>query len=116
MPLALYMDVHVPAAITEGLRRRRLDILTSQEDGTREFDDERLLQRVLESGRLLFTQDADFLIIATIWQQAARKFPGIIFSSQDQTAIGRTVDELELVLSCYEADEVENRIIFLPLR
>jgi hypothetical protein len=28
------MDVHVPAAITEGLRRRNVDIVTSQEDGT----------------------------------------------------------------------------------
>jgi hypothetical protein len=34
MPLSLYMDVHVPAAITAGLRRRGVDVLTSQEDGT----------------------------------------------------------------------------------
>jgi len=29
-----YMDVHVPMVITQALRRRSLDILTSQEDGT----------------------------------------------------------------------------------
>lgn len=42
-----YMDVHVPAAITEGLRRRGIDVLTSQEDNTRQVDDEALLTRVV---------------------------------------------------------------------
>jgi hypothetical protein len=32
MPLSIYMDVHIPLAITEGLRRRKIDVLTSQED------------------------------------------------------------------------------------
>jgi len=43
MALRFYMDMHVPAAITQGLRRRGIDVLTSQEDGTREADDEVLL-------------------------------------------------------------------------
>ena len=43
MPQRLYMDVHIPAAITEGLRRRGIDVLTSQDDGTREAADEVLL-------------------------------------------------------------------------
>lgn len=37
------MDVNVPAAITSGLRRYGIDVLTSQEDGTREWDDDALL-------------------------------------------------------------------------
>jgi hypothetical protein len=31
--LRLYMDVHVKAAITAGLRRREIDVVTAQEDG-----------------------------------------------------------------------------------
>jgi hypothetical protein len=31
--LRLYMDVHVKAAITAGLRRRGIDVVTAQEDG-----------------------------------------------------------------------------------
>jgi hypothetical protein len=34
------MDHHVDAAITEGLRRRGVDVLTSREDGTTTWDDE----------------------------------------------------------------------------
>ena len=32
MSLAVYMDVHVPAAVTEGLRRKLLDVRTAQAD------------------------------------------------------------------------------------
>jgi hypothetical protein len=37
MPLALYMDVHVSAAITEGLRCRGIDVLTSKEIANQVF-------------------------------------------------------------------------------
>src|SRR6202022_3324855 len=30
--LTIYMDVHIPAAISDGLRRNGLDVVTSQED------------------------------------------------------------------------------------
>jgi predicted nuclease of predicted toxin-antitoxin system len=59
MSLAVYMDVHIPLAITDGLRRRGIDVLTSQEYETTELDDEFLLARASELGRLLFTQDQD---------------------------------------------------------
>ena len=42
MPLTLYMDVHVPIVVTESLRRKGLDVLTSQDDGTATLDDETL--------------------------------------------------------------------------
>src|SRR4051794_26601769 len=61
MPLGVSMDVHVPLAISQGLRRRNIDALTSQEDETTERDDDSLLARASDLGRLLFTQDEDFL-------------------------------------------------------
>ena len=55
MTQALYMDVHVPSAVTAGLRRRGVSVLTSQEDGTQEVDDLALLQRATDLGHTLFT-------------------------------------------------------------
>ena len=55
------MDVHVPRAITEGLRRRGVDVLTSQEDGTRQMADADLLSRSTQLNRPLVTQDEDLL-------------------------------------------------------
>lgn len=74
MPLILYMDVHVPIVVTESLRRKGLDVLTSQDDGTATLDDETLLARANEMGRVLFSQDQDFLRIAAEWQRAGRTF------------------------------------------
>ena len=45
MAVKLYMDHHVPRAITNGLRLRRIDILTAFEDKTHEIDDPALLDR-----------------------------------------------------------------------
>lgn len=59
--MRLYMDVHVPYAVTTGLRLRGVDVLTAQEDGASELDDPALLDRATELGRVLYTQDDDLL-------------------------------------------------------
>ena len=45
MAISLYMDVHVPQAITDQLRRRGVDVLTAIEDSSAELTDEALLER-----------------------------------------------------------------------
>ncbi|HEY2589455.1 MAG TPA: DUF5615 family PIN-like protein [Tepidisphaeraceae bacterium] len=64
MAVRLYMDVHVPVAITEQLRRRGVDVLTAAEDGATELPDDELLARVRALDRLLFTQDIRFEALA----------------------------------------------------
>src|SRR5438128_2547694 len=57
MATPLYMDVHVPKAVTNQLRRRGVDVLTAQEDHAQRLDDGQLLERSTELRRLLVTQD-----------------------------------------------------------
>lgn len=64
MALTLYMDHHVPRAITVGLRLRQVDVLTAYEDGMSEAEDPALLDRAGELGRVLFTHDDDLLVEA----------------------------------------------------
>ncbi len=116
MALALYMDVHVPIVITESLRRRGLDVLTSQDDGTAVQDDELLLARASEVGRVLFTQDQDFLRIAADWQREGRSFFGVVFAAQQGVSLGRLAEDLELVLACCGPEELRDRVIYLPLQ
>ena len=47
------MDVHVPRAITEGLRLRGVDVLTAQEDRTARLTDAELLDRAAALDRVL---------------------------------------------------------------
>lgn len=115
MTLGFYMDVHVPSAVVTGLRRRGVEVVTSQEDGTREFDDEALLARATELNRILFTQDDDLLQIAAAWQQSGREFPGIVFAHQLGPGIGVVIEDLELLARCADPDELRNRVWYLPL-
>ena len=57
MALTLYMDQHVPKAITVGLRLRGVDVVTAYEDGAAELKDSELLDRAQTLKRVLFTQD-----------------------------------------------------------
>jgi hypothetical protein len=111
----LYVDVHAPMVVTEALRRRGIDVLTSQDDGTARVDDESLLARASELGRVLFSQDKDFLRIAAQWQQQGRPFPGVRFAAQQRVSLGGLADDLELLLTCCDPDELRDRVTYLPL-
>jgi hypothetical protein len=104
------MDVHVPLLITEGLRRRKVDVLTCQEDGTATLDDEPLPDRATALGRLLFTQDQDFLRIASARQGSGIRFTGILFAHQQGTSLGRLIDDIELLAACGEPGEFADRV------
>jgi hypothetical protein len=114
--LTIYMDVHIPAAITDGLRRNGLDVLTSQEDDTRTADDDDLLRRATSLGRLLFTYDEDFLTIPAAWQRSGEHFPGILFAAQTGMSIGQTIADITLILEACSAAELADRVTYLPLR
>ncbi len=116
MIAGLYMDVHVPSAITEGLRRRGISVLTSQEDDTRRANDEQLLTHATELNRLIFTQDEDFLKLAPEWRKIDKSFVGILFAPQLGSSIGRLIEDLELLVLCASNDELRDRVTYLPLR
>ena len=82
MSVALYMDVHVRRAVTNGLRLRGVDVLTAQEDGTARWPDDRLLDHAGELGRILFSQDDDLLTEAELRQRESRQFAGVIYAHQ----------------------------------
>jgi predicted nuclease of predicted toxin-antitoxin system len=114
MSLALYMDHHINLAITAGLRRRGVDVLTCAEDGTDRSDDTHILERATELGRVVFTQDDDFLAIADEWLEVGREMAGVIYAHQLAITIGQAVRDLELVAKVLEPVEIKNSIIFLP--
>ena len=45
MPIAFYMDQHVPRVITVGLRLRGVEVLTAYEHKASELEDDDLLNR-----------------------------------------------------------------------
>ena len=113
--IAFYMDVHVPRAISEQLRLRGVDVLTAQQDGTTEWEDTDLLNRALTLGRVVFTQDQDFLLLTAERQNAAQPFAGILFVEQRRVTIVRYVIDLELIAKAVNPEDFTNRLERLPL-
>jgi len=78
LSVLLYMDVHIPSAITDALRRRGVDVLTSQEDLTDEWNDALLLERATALSRVLFSMDTDLRCEAAKLQRQRKPFAGVV--------------------------------------
>jgi predicted nuclease of predicted toxin-antitoxin system len=110
------MDVHVPYAVTTGLRLRGVDALTAQEDEARQLDDPILLDCAADLGRVLFTQDDDLLREAKMRQQTEADFASVIYAHQLNVTIGECVSDLELIALASEPEEYRNCVVYLPLK
>jgi hypothetical protein len=109
------MDVHIRRAVTSALRLRSIDVLTAQEDGAAELDDDRLLQRATELGRVLVSQDEDLLREGARWLREHKDFSGIIYAHQLRVTIGQMVQDLELIAAATSKEEWSGKIEYLPL-
>jgi len=116
MSVKLYFDEHVRSAVTAGLRRRGVDVLTTQEDGRKGVPDSALLDRAAELSRVIFTQDEDFLAEAHLRQLSGQFFAGVVYAHQLNITIGTCIAELELIALASEPEEWHNRAVYLPLK
>jgi uncharacterized protein with PIN domain len=116
MTIKLYMDQHVPRAITVSLRLGGVDVLTAYEDGASQFEDKDLLDRAGELNRVLFTRDDDLLVEAARLQREGIAFTGVIYAHQLHASIGVCVRDLEIIARVGDPAEMANRVLFLPLK
>ena len=106
--ISLYTDEHVPVAVVEGLRRRGIDVLSTQEAGMLGASDEQQLDLASSQGRVIFTQDDDFLRLHV----QGVSHSGIVYTHQ-QTPIGEIIRGLMLVCQVLEASEMQGHVEFL---
>ena len=114
MALAFYMDEHVPAPITVGLRVRGIAALTAQEDGRAGMDDAILLDRARELGRIMVSFDTDMLRIVHRRQQQGELFASLVFIHPTRISVGECIRELEIIAQGGLAADRVNQIIYLP--
>jgi hypothetical protein len=106
--IKFYMDEHVARAVTSGLRRRDVDVLTTQEAGMMSATDADHLSLAFRSGRVIFTQDDDFLRLHAKGYEHA----GIVYASQ-HTRIGDIVRGLMLIYQLFDGEDMVNHVEFL---
>ena len=106
--IKFYVDEHVPSAVTTGLRLRGVDVLTAQEAGLLKASDETHLVLATSQGRVVFTQDVDFLRL----HAAGISHAGIAYAHQ-QVPIGHIVRGLMLIYQVLEPKDMQNHVEFL---
>lgn len=103
-----YTDEHVPRAVVEGLRRRSIDVLSTYEAGMLGASDEAHLALATSQGRIILTQDADFLRL----HARGLDHSGIVYAPQ-QTPIGDIIRGLVLIHQLLDAAEMHCHVEFL---
>lgn len=106
--IRFYTDEHVPPTVVNGLRHRGVDVLTAQEAGMLSASDKEHLALSVSQGRVIFTQDDDFLRL----HSKGMKHSGIVYAHQ-QTPISDIVRGLMLVYQVLDAVEMQNQVEFL---
>ena len=92
-----------------GLRRRGIDVSTSQEAGLLGAPDPAQLAYALSNGRVLLTHDDDHL---TLHSQGA-EHAGIAYCHRLRRSIGEIIDALALVWELCEPEEMVNRVEYI---
>ncbi len=106
--LKFYTDEHVSSSVVKGLRMRGVDVITTKEAGMLGASDEEHIVFANREGRVIFTQDEDFLKL----HSKGFKHSGIIYAHQ-RTPIGDIVRGLMLIYQVLESDEMKNHLEFL---
>ncbi|MEM7016603.1 MAG: DUF5615 family PIN-like protein [Pseudomonadota bacterium] len=94
---------------------RGIDVITAYEGNHEHADDFTLLDRANYLSRVLFTQDDDFLNEAAQRQRHKQTFQGVIYAYQLDISIGQCIEDLELVATLSQSEELDNQVLFLPL-
>ena len=106
--IRFHQDEHVAHAVADGLRRLGVDVTTTTDAGLVGASDLQQLAFAVATGRVLFTEDRDFLALA-----ATHEHPGLAYCAQNTRSIGQIVRGLQLIWEVYEPEEMRNRIEFL---
>ena len=107
--IRFHLDENCHRAVAEGLRRRGVVVTTTPEAGLTSATDEQQITHALTEGRVLFTQDRDFLRL----HAAGVAHAGIAYCENGALSIGEIIHGLVLIWEVLEPEEMANRVEYL---
>lgn len=115
--LRLVSDEDVHDDIIRGLRRREpsIDLVRAIEVGLDHTPDPVILDWAAAQERVLLKGDLNTMVgFAWARVESRQSMPGVI-ALLENTGIGRVIDDVLLIALCYESEEIEDQIVFVPL-
>lgn len=115
--LRLLADENFNGRILRALQRRisDLDILRVQDTPLYGAEDRAVLRWAAEEGRVLLTHDIATLVGHALERiREGQRLPGVVAMRSD-LAIGRVVEDLEILILAGQPEDLVDRVVFLPL-
>jgi len=109
VPIRFHLDEHISGHIAAGLRRRNIEVTTAVEVGLTGATDLAHLEFAGSSGRVVVTQDDDFLRLHAQGVTHA----GIAYCQQQSMPIGEMLRRVILIHDLLSAEEMAGRVEFL---
>jgi predicted nuclease of predicted toxin-antitoxin system len=107
--MLFHLDKNVDHSIARALRHRGIDVSTSTEAGLVGADDLEQLKFARTAGRVIFTQDSDFLRLHSQGLPHAE----IVFATSGSRTVGEIVRFLCLLNDCMESHEIAGNVEFV---
>jgi len=95
--------------IALALRAYGVEISTTADQGLRAADDDEHFAFAHAEGRVIVTDDIDFLRIASL----TTDHPGVVFCRRSKHTIGEIIQFLLLIHGVYAPDEMPGRVEYL---
>ena len=96
-------------AIANGLRQRGIDVTTTVDADLIDAEDEEHLAFAVSQGRIVVTQDADFLRL----HGAGKAHAGIAYFAQGSRTLGEVIAHLTLMHDCLAAEDMRGKVEYL---
>ena len=109
MPLPVLCDEHIRYDIIDGLERQGIDAVSVQQVGLGATDDAIIINAANQQGRVIYTEDDDFLNLNSLGVQ----HNGVFYHRTGKYSIGEAIAAVELACRVFSAEEMRNRVEFL---
>jgi predicted nuclease of predicted toxin-antitoxin system len=100
---------NVDPRVAAGLRLHAINVTTTSDAGLLAASDLEQLDYIVREGRIIITQDTDFLRPAA----SGHTHPGIAFCPAGTRSVGDVIRGARLIWELLEPDEMHNRIEYL---
>lgn len=107
--LRFYLDEQLDVEIARQLVRRGIDVLTVRDLRSFGESDTQQLNRAIQMGRVICTNDRHFIQLAS----AGIEHCGIVFGQQEKHYIGTWVRHLARMHEKFSSDDLLNHVEFL---
>ena len=107
--IRFHLDEHASNALATALRRLGIDVTTTHDAGLSGALDQEHLSYCLETGRVMFTQDEDYLEL----HASGVAHAGIAYCHQRQRSLRELIDGLQLIWELLDEEDMTGRIEFL---